>query len=85
MAWQKKRFRVYWAKLSRARKVGRPALSKAVGVLIIKMFKSNPSWGLPRIVGELRKLGYRGIKVNCGKVQGKLSETAVTNMKSLSG
>ena len=57
IAWQKQRFREYWRQLSQRGKPGRPALSKDVRDLIRDMWCSNPLWGSPRIVGELRKLG----------------------------
>ena len=57
IAWQKKRFRDYWRQLSRSGKPGRPPIAKDVIDLIQDMWRSNPTWGSPRIVGELRKLG----------------------------
>ena len=57
LAWQKKRFRDYWRRLSQSGKPGRPPISKEVRDLIRDMWCSNPTWGSPRIVGELRKLG----------------------------
>ena len=57
IAWQKKRFRDYWRRLSQSGKPGRPAIARAVRELIQDMWCSNPTWGSPRIVGELRKLG----------------------------
>jgi len=57
LAWQKKRFRDYWRGLSQSGKPGRPILSKEIRDLIRDMWRSNPTWGSPRIVGELRKLG----------------------------
>jgi hypothetical protein len=57
MAWQQKRFRDYWTRLSRDGKPGRPAVSPEIWALIRKLSKANPLWGSPRIVGELRKLG----------------------------
>ena len=57
LAWQKKRFRDYWGRLSQSGKPGRPAISKEVRDLIQDMWRANPTWGSPRIVGELRKLG----------------------------
>src|SRR5712691_10996649 len=57
MAWQQKRFRDYWRHLSQSGKPGRPAIAKEVRDLIQAMWRSNPMWGSPRIVGELRKLG----------------------------
>jgi transposase InsO family protein len=57
IAWQKKRFRDYWRRLSQSGKPGRPTISKEVRELIEDMWRSNPTWGSPRIVGELRKIG----------------------------
>jgi putative transposase len=36
---------------------GRLAIAQEVRALIQDMWRSNPTWGSPRIVGELRKLG----------------------------
>jgi putative transposase len=57
IAWQKKRFRDYWRRLSQCGKPGRPTISKEVRELIQDMWRSNPTWGSPRIVGELHKIG----------------------------
>jgi hypothetical protein len=57
LAWQKKRCRDYWRRLSQCGKPGRPTIAKAVRDLIRDMWRSNPTRGSPRSVGELRKLG----------------------------
>jgi transposase InsO family protein len=57
IAWQKKRFRDHWRRLSQRGTPGRPAIAQEVRVLIQDMWQSNPTWGSPRIVGELQKLG----------------------------
>jgi transposase InsO family protein len=62
ITWQKKRFRDYWRRLSQSGKPGRPAIAKEVSHLIQDMWRSNPTWGSPRIVGELRKLGINVAK-----------------------
>jgi transposase InsO family protein len=62
IAWQKKRFRDHWRRLSQSGKLGRPAISKEVRELIQDMWRSNPTWGSPRIVGELHKLGINVAK-----------------------
>src|SRR5215510_611692 len=62
LAWQKKRFRDDWRQLSQRSTPGRPAVSQEVRDLIRDMWRSNPLWGSPRIVGELRKLGIHVAK-----------------------
>jgi transposase InsO family protein len=57
IAWQHKRFRDHWTKLSKHGRPGRPPVSKEIRALIRKMSEANIGWGSPRIVGELRKLG----------------------------
>ncbi len=66
IAWQRRRFRDHWARLSHARP-GRPAVAKAVQELIRKMSSANPGWGSPRMVGELAKLGIRVAKATVEK------------------
>ena len=57
--WHRSGFRLYWAWLSRApRTAGRKALSREVRELIFRMVAENPTWGAPRIHGELLKLGF---------------------------
>jgi len=55
IAWQRRRFRDHWARLSRSR-TGRPAVARELRELIRKISMANPGWGSPRIVGELAKL-----------------------------
>jgi putative transposase len=62
IAWQCKRFREYWYRLSQQGKPGRPTIAKEVRDLIRAMWQANPTWGSPRIVGELRKLGIEVAK-----------------------
>jgi transposase InsO family protein len=62
ITWQNKRFRDYWRRLSQTGKPGRPAISKDVIDLIQDMWRSNPTWGSPRIVGELHKIGIEVAK-----------------------
>lgn len=57
VAWHRKAFRRYWTLLSRA--PGRPRLDPEVRKLIVQMACENPTWGAPRIHGELLKLGFR--------------------------
>jgi hypothetical protein len=62
ISWQRQRFRDHWSRLSRPGKVGRPAVPKEIRDLIRRMSDANPTWGSPRIVGELRKLGIEVAK-----------------------
>ena len=43
----------------RARKVGRPRLTRSLRELIVKLAKENLGWGARRILGELKKLAVR--------------------------
>ena len=56
VGWHRRAFRHYWTTLSRA--PGRPTLDVEVRKLIVQMAQENPSWGAPRIHGELVKLGF---------------------------
>jgi len=57
--WHHPGFRLYWAWVSKVRKVGgRKRVSKEVRALIFRMVSENPTWGAPRIHGELLKLGF---------------------------
>ena len=57
--WHRVGFRLYWRLISRARtKVGRRQTSKEVRGLIFRMVAENPTWGAPRIHGELLLLGF---------------------------
>jgi putative transposase len=62
IAWQQRRFRDYWRGLSQQGNPGRPAVAQEVRKLIQAMWQANPTWGSPRIVGELRKLGINVAK-----------------------
>lgn len=76
ITWQKKRFRDYWRRLSQNGKPSRPALSQAVRELIQDMWQSNPTWGSPCIVGELRKLGIDVAKSTVEKYRPKVRKPA---------
>jgi hypothetical protein len=58
IAWQKKRFRHHWRRLSQSGTRGRPAIAEEVRALIQDMWRSNPTWGSPRIVGGTAKVGH---------------------------
>jgi putative transposase len=56
LAWHRQGFRLLWTWKSRHRP-GRPAVPSDVRALIRTMSEMNPLWGVPRIHGELLKLG----------------------------
>jgi hypothetical protein len=57
LRWHRAGFRAYWRWKSRGRP-GRPKVGRELRELIQRMSKENPSWGAPRIHGELLKLGF---------------------------
>src|SRR5215470_9323560 len=59
VCWHRAGFRLYWGWISKARKrVGRKKLSADLRALIFRMVAENPTWGAPRIHGELLMLGF---------------------------
>jgi len=56
-AWHRAGFRLFWTWKVRRGQPGRPVISREVRDLIRKMCRQNPTWGAPRIHGELLKLG----------------------------
>ena len=56
--WHRTGFRCYWRWISRHRASGRPTLDPAIRDLIRTMVRDNPTWGAPRIHGELVMLGF---------------------------
>jgi putative transposase len=58
-SWHRAGFRLYWTWVSRVSQVGgRKRVSKELRALIFRMVSENPTWGAPRIHGELLKLGF---------------------------
>jgi putative transposase len=57
--WHRSGFALYWRLISRTRRLlGRRRLSKEIRDLIFRMVAENPTWGAPRIHGELLMLGF---------------------------
>src|SRR5215471_3614974 len=56
--WHRQGFRLYWRWKSRSRRLGRPPIEAEIRELILEMHRANPTWGAPRIHGELLKLGF---------------------------
>jgi transposase InsO family protein len=57
LEWQKRRFRDHWRRNSQGGQPGRPAIETESRAPIRQVSRANPSWGSPRIVGELAKVG----------------------------
>ena len=57
VAWHRKGFRLLWTRKVRRGPPGRPGIAGEIRDLIHRMCRENPSWGAPRIHGELLKLG----------------------------
>lgn len=55
VAWHRAGF---WRLRSRSKQHGRPRISRDAKFLIRQMVEENPTWGAPRIHGELLKLGF---------------------------
>ena len=58
--WHRAGFKAYWAMLCKLRKPvgGGRRISKEIRELIFQMVAENPTWGAPRIHGELLMLGF---------------------------
>ena len=57
--WHRFGFGLYWRAISKTRRVvGRRRISKEVRDLIFRMVAENPTWGAPRLHGELLMLGF---------------------------
>jgi putative transposase len=57
--WHRAGFQLYWMLISKARKaIGRKPTPKQVREMIFRKVRENPTWGAPRIHGELLMLGF---------------------------
>lgn len=57
--WHREAFKHFWAFISRPKaERGRPRIERDVRATILRLAEENPTWGAPRIHGELRKLGF---------------------------
>jgi putative transposase len=58
ISWHRAGYRLFWSWRSRPHRVGRPKVAEEVRHLIRRMKRENPTWGAPRIHGELLLLGF---------------------------
>ena len=84
--WHRKGFKLYWTWKSRL-DGGRPKIPKEQIDLIKQMAEDNPQWGIPRIHGEILKLGFdisestvmRYVPKKNGKTSGQRWKTFLKN------
>jgi putative transposase len=57
VSWHRAGFRLFWRLRSRHKDLGRLRINAEIRTIIQRMVKENPTWGAPRIHGELLKLG----------------------------
>ena len=58
VSWHRAGFRRFWRWRSQRRRPGRPQVNAQIRQLIRRMKAENPTWGAPRIHGELLQLGF---------------------------
>jgi putative transposase len=58
VSWHRAGYRLFWRWRSRRRRQGRPKVAEEIRGLIRRMKRENPTWGAPRIHGELLALGF---------------------------
>jgi putative transposase len=58
VCWHRAGYRLFWRWRSRALPAGRPKVAEEVRQLMRRMRRENPTWGAPRIHGELLLLGF---------------------------
>ena len=57
--WHKQGYKLYWNAISkRGKRRGRPRKDKEIRDLIRQIARENPSWGAPKVHGELLMLGF---------------------------
>ena len=59
VGWHKQGYKLYWNAISRrGKRRGRPRKDKEIRDLIRRIARENPSWGAPKVHGELLMLGF---------------------------
>jgi hypothetical protein len=84
--WHRTAFKSYWRRKSN-HKEGRPKIDKETIKIIRQIALDNPLWGVPRIHGELKKLGFnisqstvqRYIPTRNGRTRGQRWKTFLKN------
>jgi len=76
LRWHRQGFRLYWR--WKSRRAGRPDTAQEIRGLIRKMCLANPTWGAPRIHGELLKLGADVSQTTVSKYYGSTTKAALS-------
>ena len=71
VAWHRTGFRRFWTWKARRGQPARPVIAREVRDLIRQMCRENPTWGAPRIHGELLKLGIDIGETSVSKYMGR--------------
>src|SRR6516162_4490811 len=71
VCWHRRLFAWQWRWRSRPARLGRPPIAADVRALIREMHLANPTWGAPRIHGELQKLGIEIAETTVAKYLGR--------------
>jgi hypothetical protein len=82
LRWHRRGFRAYWRWKS-WRRGGRPRIDRELGALIRRMSKENPTWGAPRIHGELLMLGIDVSRVDGRTIHDQDWPTAVAGLENV--
>src|SRR5215472_4106351 len=69
--WHRRLFAWHWRWRSAQPRLGRPPIPVDVRALIQTMHRANPSWGAPRVHGELQMLGIEIAETTVGKYLGR--------------
>jgi len=86
ISWHRRRFKQYWWRLSQPKQRGRPRTRSEIRKLIHDMAIANPTWGAPRVHGELKKLGFKISERTVSRLMprrtGKPSQTWMTFLRN---
>ncbi len=83
--WQPKRFRDSWRALSQRSRPGCLQIAPEPRRLIRRMWQANPTWGSPRIVAELQKLGIEVAKSTVEKYKPRSGRPPSTTSRTFLG
>jgi len=81
IGWHRKDFKLYWTWKSRNRG-GRGAIDAEIRTLIRRMARENPTWGAPRVHGELLKLGFEASEATVSRYMPRRRKPPSQNWRS---